>query len=184
MASTVDRETRAHSEVMEAQAPLRERYADQPGDAVSPKWARTSGVGKAPWRGTVEIGDDQRVSFDFAADDKVGGPDDLPNPPDLMCASIAACEHLTVQMVADLMRVELESLEVEVSGEVDVRGTLMISDEPPVGFRSLRCEVRLRCAPGTDERRRRLLGEYAERACVTLATVREGCEVDCSVDAT
>jgi uncharacterized OsmC-like protein len=182
MASTVDRRTRVRSEVIEAQAPLRERYPVQPEDAVSPKWARTSGVGKSPWRGTVEIGDDQRVALDFAADDKVGGPDDLPNPPDLMCASIAACEHLTVQMVADLLRVELEELEVEVSGEVDVRGTLMISDEPPVGFKSLRCDVRLRCAPGTDERRRRLLGEYAERSCVTLATVREGCEVDCRID--
>jgi uncharacterized OsmC-like protein len=183
MASTMDSRAGSRSEVMEAQAPLRDRYPSHPDDAISIKSARTSGVGRAPWRGKVEIGDGHGVSVEFVADEKVGGPGDAPNPPDIMCASVAACEHLTVQMVADLMGVELRELEVEVSGEVDTRGTLLISREAPIGFRSMRCDVRLRCAPGTDERRRRLLGEYAERSCVTLATVREGVAVDCRVDA-
>jgi uncharacterized OsmC-like protein len=183
MSATADRSTRPHPGVLEAHKPLRELYPREPEQAISLKRARTSGVAGTPWHGEVEIGDGYGVTLRFAADRKVGGPHDAPNPPEIMSASVAACEHLTIQMIADLLRIELEQLEVSVTGEVDVRGTLMISDEPPIGFRSMRCEVKLRCAPGTDERRMKMLTEYAERSCVTLATAREGVEVECSVDA-
>ena len=42
------------------------------------------------------------------------------------------------------MGIELEALEVEAIGEMDLRGTLGIDREVPVGFTSIRCETRVR----------------------------------------
>jgi hypothetical protein len=73
----------------------------------------------------------------------VGGPHDAPTPGDILCAALAACQDSTVRMVANLMGVELEFLEVEVTADADVRGALAIDMQVPVGFQSMRCDVLL-----------------------------------------
>ncbi len=52
-------------------------------------------------------------------------------------------------MVANLLGVEIELLEVNVAGDVDVRGTMMVDQIVPVGFLEMRCDVKLRAKCGT-----------------------------------
>jgi uncharacterized OsmC-like protein len=162
-------------------ASLRSLYRDQPERALTRKVARTSSSEVAatdPFHGEVEVGRGYGTSLGFGLDRSVGGLQDLPNPGDLLCAALAACEDGTIRMIADLMGVELENLEVEVSGEVDVRGTLAIDPDVRVGFESLACKLRLRATPGTDPRLVEKIVAAAGRFCVNLDTLRSGVEVE------
>lgn len=125
------------TETREAYSSLRALYVERPDEAISAKWARTSSSRIAagdPLHGEVEVGRGYGVSLDYALDEKVGGLSDHPNPGDLFCAALAACEDRTIRMVAALLGVPLEELEVEVTGDLDVRGTLGIHPDVRVGF--------------------------------------------------
>jgi uncharacterized OsmC-like protein len=111
----------------------------------------------------------------------VGGLHDAPNPGDLLCAALAACQDGTIRMIANQLGVELNRLEVEVTGELDVRGCLGIDRGVRVGFEALQCEVELTAADGTDPRRLQALLTAAERFCVNLDTLRAGIEVNTSI---
>lgn len=168
------------SVVAERQAPLRDLYADSSGEALTRKAARTSAdavPASDPFHGEVEIGDGYGASLRFGLDRYVRGMHDAPNPGDLLCAALAACADGTIRMIANLLGVELTGLEVEVSGELDVRGCLAADEDVRVGFEALECNVRLATAEGTDRRRVEALVAAAERYCVNLDTLRGGLEV-------
>ena len=92
--------------------------------------------------------------------------------------ALAACQEVTLRMVAASMGVELEALEVEVSGQADLRGTLGLSREVPVGVGDIRCTTRVKVKDGTNPERARRLLENAERYCVVLSTLRSGVPVE------
>jgi uncharacterized OsmC-like protein len=75
-------------------------------------------------------------------------------------------------MVANFLGVELEFLEVEVTGDVDVRGTMAIDHKVPVGFQSMRCNVRLRAKDDTNPDHLKTLRVAAEHCCVVQQTLR------------
>jgi uncharacterized OsmC-like protein len=159
---------------------LRALYGERPEEAISSKWARTSSSrvpAGDPVHGEVEVGRGYGTSLAYALDEKVGGLGDAPNPGDLLCAALAACEDGTIRMVAGLLGVELEELEVEVSGDLDVRGTLGIDPAVRVGFEELECSVTIRPAPGADPRAVGRLLAAAERFCVNLDSLTKGLRV-------
>jgi uncharacterized OsmC-like protein len=169
-----------NSAVAARQAPLRVAYAKNPQRALTRKTARTSATrisANDPFHGEVEIGEGFDVSLVFGLDRHVGGLNDAPNPGDLLCAALAACQDGAIRMVANLLGVELTALEVEVSGELDVRGCLGVDADVRVGFDALTCGVRLAAAEGTDRRRLDLLIDAAERCCVNLDSLRGGLDV-------
>jgi uncharacterized OsmC-like protein len=175
------------STVAVRQAPLRVAYAKDPQQALTHKSARTSANRVAacdPFHGEVEIGDGYDATLHFGLDRHVGGLNDAPNPGDLLCAALAACQDGAIRMVANLLGVELTTLEVEVSGELDVRGCLGVDAGVRVGFEALDCRVRLAAAEGTDPRRVDLLIDAAERCCVNLDSLRGGLEVVTNAQAT
>jgi hypothetical protein len=73
---------------------------------------------------------------------------------------------------------ELESVAVEVAGDLDVRGTLAIDAGVPVGFQALRMSVHVGVAEGTPQRLVDRLVQGADRLCVNLATLRRGVPVE------
>jgi hypothetical protein len=101
---------------------LRALYRERPEEAISSKWARASSArvpARDPAHGEVEVGRGYGASLEYGIDEKVGGLSDGPNPGDLLCAALAACEDGTIRMIAGLLGVELEGLEVEVSGDLE-----------------------------------------------------------------
>jgi uncharacterized OsmC-like protein len=166
--------------VAERQAPLRALFAESPQEARTRKAARTSSLRVAttdPFHGEVEVGSGYDAWLRFGLDRYVGGLHDAPNPGDLLCAALAACQDGAIRMLANLLEVELTELEVEVTGELDVRGCLGVDPGVRVGFEALECSVRLRAVPETEPRRVEALLAAAEQFCVNLDTLRGGIEV-------
>jgi uncharacterized OsmC-like protein len=114
----------------------------------------------------------------------VGGVGDVPCSGDLLLGALAACQEVTIRMVAGAMGIEIQALEVEAIGDLDLRGTLGMGREIPVGFSGIRCETRITVKDdGRPERAQRLL-ENAERYCVVLNTLRQGVPVESSFNLT
>jgi len=163
--------------VADRQAPLRRAYLDDAHIALSTKWAGTkTDAGTDAFHCAVEIGKGFGVFQRLGIDRKVGGDHDLPNPADLLCAALAACEDSAVRMIADLLGVRILDLQVEVTGVVDVRGALAIDRAVKVGFHSMDCRVRLK-VQDAEPPRLAALRRQAEASCVNLDTLRTGVPV-------
>ena len=159
--------------VREAQAPLRAQYKSTPQAAQVVDRARTSGADAAdPFHSTVAPMPGCGATLPVGVHRAIGGKHDAPTPGDILCAALAACQDSSVRMVANILGVELESLVVEVTGDVDVRGTMAVDQQVPVGFQAMRCEVKLRAKDGTDPRLLEKLRVAAERSCVVQQTLR------------
>jgi len=169
------------STVMQRQAPLRAAYLQHPDQARIVKHVRTATIdGTDALHGVVIPGDSYGVSIHYGIDRAVGGDHDAPNPGELLCAALAACQDATLRMVADVLGVVLVDLEVEVRGRVDVRASLGMPVDSPLGFGSMDCKVHLQIAEDTPPALRQRLLATAERSCINLATLRHGVSV--SVD--
>lgn len=166
------------------QEPLRRRYRSDPAEACITDAARAAeGAALDPFHGRVVPGSqDYGVTLPYGIHRAVGGEHDLPNPGDLLCAALAACLDSTIRIVADRLGVALDSVEVGVEADVDVRGTLVVDRDVPVGFQHMRCRVTVRPAAGTDPSVVGRIVEAAERSCVNLQTLRRGVDVETMVD--
>lgn len=167
-------------DVRARQEPLRARYKEAAQEALITDRGRSRGGAQSdPFHGSVVPGSkDYGVVWPFGVHAAVGGYHDGPNPGDLLCAALAACFDSTLRIIADRLRVTLASLEVDVTGEVDVRGTLAVDRQVPVGFLKMHCRVDLQAAPGTDPKAVERLLAAAEHSCVVLQTLRSGVAVE------
>ena len=112
----------------------------------------------------------------------VGGDHDYPNPGDLLSSALAACFDSTLRMLADHLGIRLQSLEVKVEAECDVRGCLLVEGSVPVGFQKMRCSVRLQAEGQIEPERLLMLLGAAEGSCVVLQTLRNGVTVTAQFD--
>lgn len=175
--------TNSEGIVRQRQGPLRERYRRDAAAAWIRDGARSvDACGEDPFHGNVVPANGGDAPLRFGIHRAVGGFHDYPNPGDLLSAALAACFDSTVRMVADHLGVRLESVEVEVTAECDVRGCLQVDPAVPVGFQRMRCSVRLQPSAGTDANKARMLVTVAENCCVVLQTLRNGVTVDAEVE--
>jgi len=168
----------------ERQDPLRERYKDKPEEAwITDRAKTTGGDDTDPFHGVVRPGSqDYGVAWRFGIHRAVGGYHDAPNPGDILCAALAMCLDSTIRIIANRLAVTLTSLEVDVCGDVDVRGTLMVDRNVPVGFQKMRCRVDIQAAEGTDPKLMKALLTASEQSCVNLQTLRSGVSVETTVN--
>ena len=165
------------------QAPLRTGYVQNPSDAAVTDLAWTEGGDNAdPMSGSVHFGSHATAQLDYGVHRAIGGTHIAPVPGDLLCAALASCQESSLRMVANVLGVRLLELRVEVRAVVDVRGTLGMNAQVPVGFQSMHVSVRLRPAPETQPARLRQMLRAAERACVVLQTLRDGVSTTVDID--
>ena len=167
---------RSDSLVRQRQATLAHRYRDHPEDAMVAKRARSvPQASPDPLHTTVTVdGPYPTALWQLGIDDKVGGDSDLPNPAEMLLATLAGCQESTLRMVAENLGIEIVALEVVAHGEVDARGCLGLDGTVKVGFDAIEVDVRLEVAEDTDPRRVQQLHMLAERLCVTADTLRSG----------
>ena len=135
-----------------------------------------------PFRGWVKPGSqDYGTEWAFGIHNAVGGYHDLPNPGDILCAAVAACLDSTIRIIANRFGIVLTQLEVDVSAEVDTRGTLMVDHKVPVGFQQMRCHVNIQASNQTKPEHLQRLVAAAEHCCVNLQTLRNGVPVETSL---
>lgn len=169
--------------VQEIQTPLRAQYRSSPQAARVTDHARTTGTdSNDPFHSIVEPMPGCGAALPVGVHRAIGGLHDAPTPGDILCAALAACQDSSVRMVANILGVELEFLAVEVTGDVDVRGAMAIDKQVPVGFQSMRCDVRLRAKEGTNPELLEKLRVAAERCCVVQQTLRNPPTVQTTFD--
>lgn len=86
---------------------------------------------------------------------ELGGTNTQPNPQELLLAGLNACMTVGYAAVATLMGIEIESLEIETKGDIDLRGFLGLEENVKPGYDSLQYTVRIK-SNGTDEQVRQL----------------------------
>ena len=157
-------------DLREAQRPLKERYRAEPGEAritLTARGSETAGASAC----SVDIG---RAAYAAQAHAGVGGEGTAPCSGDLLLGALAACAQVTCQMVAASSGIETTKIEVTATGELDLRGTLGIDREVPVGFDriALRFDVE-----GAGGRRDELIAKTL-RYCVVLQTLQQPPHID------
>jgi uncharacterized OsmC-like protein len=118
------------------------------------------------------------VSWRSGAHAAVGGEGDAPCSADLLLGALAACQEITLRMVAANLGIGLKKLEVQVEGDWDPRGTLAMGAEFAIGLTAIRCRTRVVVDQDVAGERAERLLRSAERYCVVLNTLRQGVPVE------
>ena len=148
------------------QAPLKQRYRDDPGAAVVTLHARGRlGDGAVSCR--VETG---KALVEAGLHPATGGDGSFACSGDMLLEALVACAGVTLRAVATALSVPLRGGTVSAEGDLDFRGTLGVAKDAPVGFRA----IRLRFALDSDAPPEQLakLIELTERYCVIYQTLR------------
>jgi uncharacterized OsmC-like protein len=146
--------------------PLKQSYREHPESGLITLTAR-SGTADTPIACSVDLG---RAIYEAQAHAGVGGAGTGACSGDLLLGALAACAQITCQMVAEAMGLEVNDIAVTVEGDLDLRGTLGIDREAPVGFTDIRVSFAID-APGATEEQLGALRRKAERYCVVLQTL-------------
>ena len=146
------------------QEPLKERYRDDPGEAlVTLQATGTLGEGitcsVATGRALAEAGLHPASGGDGAS--LCSG--------DMLLEALAACAGVTLRAVATSLGLDVANGIVRAEGELDFRGTLAVSKDVPVGFRSIRLTFELESEASDDELDTLL--RLTERYCVVYQTI-------------
>ena len=100
---------------------------------------------------------------------------------DMLLQALVACAGVTLTAVATALGVKLRGGGVAAEGDLDVRGTLGIEKDVPVGFKQIRLRIVLDADATPDERAR--LMELTERYCVVYQTLRCGSRMSMKIEA-
>jgi uncharacterized OsmC-like protein len=148
------------------QKPLKEQYRNDP-DSSRITLKTRGGQTETPITCSVAIGG---ASYQAQAHQGVGGAGTAACSGDMLLGALSACAQITCQMVAAAMGVPIERIEVTVEGDLDLRGTLGISKDVPVGFQRIvtRFEV---VAPQATPEQLRALRDKTEQYCVVMQTL-------------
>jgi uncharacterized OsmC-like protein len=150
------------------QTPLKERYRAEPDAAVITLEAegRLDGDGVSC---SVQTG---RAMVEAGLHPATGGTGELACSGDLLLQALVACAGVTLRAVATAMAIDVRGGRVWAEGDLDVRGTLGVDHDAPVGFRSIRLTFEL----DTDADRAALdkLLDRTERYCVVAQTIARG----------
>jgi uncharacterized OsmC-like protein len=150
------------------QRPLKKKYRNEPGSSRITLEARASRQ-DTPISCSVDIG---RAVYEAEAHTGVGGTGTAACSGDLLLGALAACAQVTCQMVAEAMGIETERIEVAVTGEMDLAGTLGISEDVPVGFETIRTSFDV-VAPEATEEQLEDLRQKTEQYCVVFQTLAQ-----------
>src|ERR1700739_4302839 len=149
------------------QKPLKEQYRSDPNASQITIRAK-GGQTDVPVACSVDIG---RAIYKAEAHTGVGGGGTGACSGDLLLGALAACAQITCQMVAAAMGIPTERIEVTVEGDLDLRGTLGISKDVPVGFESIHLNFDI-AAPNATPEQLSALQEKTEQFCVVMQTLQ------------
>ena len=165
--------------LQDVQEPLKQAYDENPEEAQITLTA--TGDEQDDARAcSVDIG---RAIYEAELHEGTGGPGTAACSGDLLLGSLAACSQLTAQAVAENFGVADDvTINAEVEGDLDLRGTLGVDEDAPVGFEDIRLNVSV--DGDIDERTREGLQKYTERYCVVYRTLESegGVETEWTFD--
>ena len=157
------------------QAPLKERYREQPESAVL-TLAASGRLGEGVTC-NVETG---RALASAGLHPATGGDGLSLCSGDMLLEALVACAGVTCKAVATALGIELRDGRLRAEGDLDFRGTLGVAKDAPVGFSRIRLHFDLD-TDASDEQVQKLL-QLTERYCVVLQTLRQSPETSVDFD--
>lgn len=158
------------AELRNIQAPLKEKYRNQPESAIVTLKARgTIGEGI-----TCKVDAGKGITK-TGLHPATGGTGLLACSGDLLLEALVSCASVTLSAVSTAIGIELGNSRVEAEGEIDFKGTLGVSKEVPVGFLSIRLNFYF--DPTITAEKITTLVKLTERYCVIYQTIIKGTSV-------
>jgi len=158
-------------ELRNLQAPLKEKYREQPESAIITLKAEGKiGEGISC---KVETG---KAFIEAGLHPATGGSGMLACSGDLLLGALVACAGVTLRAVSTAIGVDLKEGIVRAEGDLDFRGTLGVSKEVSVGFKSIRLYFILD-ADATNEQLQSI-AKLTERYCVVYQTLVRGVAIE------
>lgn len=151
-------------DLQKEQAPLKKEYEKNP-EAAQVTLTATGEEQDDVRACSVDIG---RAIYEAELHEGAGGPGAAACSGDLLLGALAACSQLTAQAIAENFGIDPD-ISVEASGDLDLRGTMGVTDEVPVGFKDIRLDVTV--DGELDEETQAALQQYTEKYCVVYQTL-------------
>lgn len=158
-------------ELKNLQAPLKEKYKADPGSAIITLKAQGK-VGEGI-SCKLETG---RAIVEAGLHPATGGTGMLACSGDLLLEALVACAGVTLQAVATAIGIEIKDGIVKAEGDLDFKGTLGVSKEVPVGFKTIRLAFNLKSDASPEQIES--LKKLTERYCVVYQTLIKGVNVE------
>ena len=118
----------------------------------------------------------------FAIDEpaSLGGTNEGANPVEHLLAALAACQVITYRVWAAKLGIEIDTVEVDADGDLDIRGFFGVDDTVPAGFSAIRTKVRI-SGPETAARYEELT-RAVEAHCPVLDTLTRAASITTEVE--
>jgi uncharacterized OsmC-like protein len=122
---------------------------------------------------------EHKQPFELDADEPpiLAGSDQGPNPVEHLLNALAACVTTSMVAHAAVRGIQIEELESEVEGDIDLRGFLGISPDVPKGYTDIRVKFKAK-ADAENMKRLKSLAEYSP----VYNTLTNGVNVDIQVE--
>ena len=157
-------------ELKDLQAPIKEKYRDRP--AIATITLKAQGKIGDGISCKVETGS---ALVEAGLHPATGGDGMLACSGDLLLEALVACAGVTLKAVATAIGVDIKEGTITAEGDLDFRGTLGVSKEVPVGFKTIRLSFMLDCEVTAEEMRS--LAKLTERYCVVYQTLTQGVSI-------
>jgi uncharacterized OsmC-like protein len=146
-----------------AQAPIKERYRDDPAEARVT--LRAEGDLGSDVTCSVQTG---RALVEAGLHPATGGDGSAACSGDMLLQALVACAGVTLRSVATSLGIDVSG-SVRAEGDLDFRGTLGVDKQAPVGFTDIRLSFDLES--DADQEQLDTLLRLTERYCVVLQTL-------------
>jgi uncharacterized OsmC-like protein len=151
-------------ELRQVQAPLKDRYRDDPGAAMITLHAAGE-LGSEDVACSVQTG---RALVQAGLHPASGGDGSLACSGDMLLQALVACAGVTLRSVATNRGVELSG-SVRAEGDLDFRGTMGVDRDASVGFTDIRLSFDLQSDAAPEDLE--AIIKTTERYCVVLQTL-------------
>lgn len=155
-------------ELRALQAPLKERYRQEPSTALAA--IVVQGTLDVP-RVACRIDTGRGAVTEAGLHPMTGGDGSFTCSADMLLEALVGCAGVTLCAVATALGIPVTGGVLTATGDLDFRGTLGVSRETPIGFSS----VRLQCDLDTtaDDGQLAKLAQLTERYCVVAQSLSE-----------
>ena len=161
------------TDLKKIQTPLKEKYRTNPKSALITLSAKGK-IGE-DISCKVETG---RALIEAGLHPATGGKGVQACSGDLLLEALVACAGVTLSAVATAIGLEITEGFIKAEGDLDFRGTLGVSKEVPVGFKSIRLYFTLTSNAKAEQMK--TLINLTERYCVVYQTLSKGVSVEIS----
>ncbi|MEK9724628.1 MAG: OsmC family protein [Rhodospirillaceae bacterium] len=165
------------AELKAMQAPIKDRYRDEP-DAAVVTLSAEGGIGEGVTC-SVQTG---RALVEAGLHPATGGSGVHACSGDMLLEALVACAGVTLNAVATALELPVTDARIRAEGDLDFKGTLGVDRDAPVGFRDIRLTFDID-GDLNDEQLSTLM-KLTERYCVVYQTLRNAPPIEVATNLT